>query len=411
MQGSSMPDMGVFNEKVVLQTVRRAPDGISQAEIAEASGLSRQAVSQIVRRLKDAGVLEVSGTAALARGKPRTLLRVVPSARHAGGIHVDPTGIAIVIADINGDVVARRDLGPPSGDAGQGGAHDLARIVDALEDLVSEAKLDAVSQLTGVGVAAPGGLDADRGLIDEPPWLPGWRHLAVTDALAAATGVDCRLEKDTLAALTAETWVSGRGGTVLYVYVGAGVGSALAVDGAVVRGASALAGEIGHLPTGLGDERCECGRIGCLGLLTDLDAVLRAARVRTRGAETLLDGARRLGSMAADGKERARASITTYGEALGAALRTLIGIHDPSTVILGGPVWGVLSPHLEDLVRDRALDGAHPSGRARIVSSQLGDDVGARGAACLMLDGALTPHRWGTAASGRPSLPRRGECP
>ena len=94
MRGSSMVDIGARNELVVLDAIRSDPDGSSQAEVIRRSGLSRQAVSLITRRLLERGIVETAGTLGGARGKPRTLLKVVPTALLAAGVH----GIAVVAA-------------------------------------------------------------------------------------------------------------------------------------------------------------------------------------------------------------------------------------------------------------------------------------------------------------------------
>ena len=90
MQGTTMLDLGQRNELIVLDAVRHAPEGTSQSEVVATSGLSRQAVSLITRRLREQGLIETDGTLAGSRGKPRTVLRVVPTARLAAGVHLDP---------------------------------------------------------------------------------------------------------------------------------------------------------------------------------------------------------------------------------------------------------------------------------------------------------------------------------
>lgn len=176
MRGSSMPDVGDYNEKVVPQNVRHRREGIAQVEIADHSGLSRQAVSLIVRRLLEAGRIEVAGTEPLARGKPRTLLRIAPRSLVAAGVHIDPVGITLVILDVAGEVLARRSLAAPSEDA----RADIGRIAQALSEAHAEVwsaghggNPGLVGGLLGIGVATPGAIDTARGRIVDPPWARG----------------------------------------------------------------------------------------------------------------------------------------------------------------------------------------------------------------------------------------------
>ncbi len=402
MRGSTMPDLGARNEMIVLQTIRHARDGISQSEIITRSGLSRQAVSLITRRLVDRGFVQTHGTVNTGRGKPRTVLRVTPGAQLAAGVHLDPAGTSVVIVDLLAQVLARRSLDPP-GDDPASDIEDVARALDSMQEEMRAAGFrgpggkDVAHLLQGIGVASPGGLNAARGVIVNPPWLPGWWDMPLGEMLEEATGLATVLDKDTNAALTAENWsyAGSAEETVLYIYVGAGIGSAVSSHGNVHRGATTQAGEIGHLPTGLDGRTCRCGRRGCLSLYTDVKALLDRARgvstPTTPETSSMLQSLTALADAAAGGDSAIAALVSEYGAALGEALRTLISVHDPDRVVIGGPYWGVLAPPTLPQVRERALRSDARGRHVEIVSSQLGEEVGAIGAATLFLERELSP--------------------
>lgn len=408
-----MTDIGEFNEKLVLQTIRSAPEGIGQSDVVRRSHLSRQAVSLITRRLLGDGLIEQAGRRISGPGKPHTLLRVVADARLAIGVHLDPAHITVVVCDLAARPVARATLEPPTEDP----QADIARIADAIGALTrslgarpsepvedpaerherSEAQeaLPAGRRLLGIGIAAPAGLDAEAGILRDPPWMPGWRDVPVVDALSAATGLPAMLDKDTNAALTGEIWSRhlDASQTVLYLYVGHGVGSAISANGAVHRGGTTQAGEIGHLPIGRGDDACNCGRYGCLCLYTDAPVLVRSARQAgvpvpdEAGMTAAIDA---LAAEAERGSEPAQEILAGHGRALGEAIRILAGIHDPQRIIIGGPTWPALRALAEQPAHAQVsqwLEGAH----ATMESSHLGDDIGAIGAACLFLDQELAP--------------------
>lgn len=397
-----MLDLGLRNELIVLDAIRRSPDGTSQSEVVHRSGLSRQAVSLITRRLCERGLIERDGTLAGSRGKPRTILRIVPSSLLAAGVHLDPAGISLVVVDLLAQVVTQRSLAPPTDDP----ADDVDRIAHALasvqEDLHGEGwrtpdGRDPVQAMLGIGVASPGGLDVRRGVVVDPPWLPGWRDVPLVQMLEGATDLPVVLDKDTNAALTAETW-SAAGHTeetVQYVYIGAGIGSAISTQGHPHHGSTTQAGEIGHLPTGLTGQRCVCGRHGCLSVYTDVVTVLETAT--TRGVPlpgphlSTLERLQGLVGASGAGDEVATRLLHEYAAALGEALRTLIDVHDPHRLVLGGPYWDTLSPVVLAEVEQRALFTLASPRTTRIVSSTLGDGVGALGAAALFLQRELSP--------------------
>lgn len=185
--------------------------------------------------------------------------------------------------------------------------------------------------------------------------------------------------------------------TVLYVYVGAGVGSAVSSGGRLHPGSTTQAGEIGHLPTGLPGPECPgCGRLACLSQSTDIAGILD--RARALGLDALSttdhrDGLRQLAELAEAGEDHARALLEGHGVALGEALRTLIGVHDPSLILIGGPSWRLLEPFALPPLRERALRAGGDDHGVRIAVSTIGDDVAAIGAAALYLSRELSPLR------------------
>ena len=412
MRGSSMTDIGAYNEKLVLQMIREAPEGIGQAEVVRRSNLSRQAVSLITRRLLAEGLVETAGRQVSGRGKPSTLLRVVADARLAIGVHLDPAYVSVVVCDLLARPLAGTRLPAPSDDPAQ----DIGQIGEAIDQLA--ARIGAVRPpqepgqerngrrlLLGVGIAAPAALDSTTGVVIDPPWIPGWRNVAVVDALQAATGLPCLLDKDTNAVLTGEIWTEHLPSdeTVLYIYVGHGVGSAVSGGRQVHRGGTTQAGEIGHLPIGRADRRCTCGRHGCLGLYTD--ALRLMQRAREAGVHLPADipvpqAMEAIGESAGAGHPGACSVIREHGAALGEALQILVGIHDPDRIIVGGPTWMHLREHGMPPIRE-ALAEWTQQGRAEPDSSRLGNEAGAVGAASLFLDQELAPET-PTAAAGQP---------
>ncbi|MCF1599354.1 winged helix-turn-helix domain-containing protein, partial [Streptomyces muensis] len=104
------------NTALVLDLLRTAgPEGISRLELAERTGLTPQAVSKITARLREDGLAAEAGHRASTGGKPRTVLRLVPEAGHAVGVHLDRDELTAVLCDLTGAVVAQRraplDLG------------------------------------------------------------------------------------------------------------------------------------------------------------------------------------------------------------------------------------------------------------------------------------------------------------
>ncbi|MEU1475897.1 ROK family transcriptional regulator [Streptomyces sp. NPDC005760] len=294
--GANLPALRSHNTALVLDLLRSAgAGGISRLELAERTGLTPQAVSKITGRLREAGLAVEAGHRASTGGKPRTVLRLVPGAGHAVGVHLDRDALRAVLVDLGGAVVAERcaalDLGGGAGAeavvavvAGEVGAlvEGVADgAVGAVVGLPGEGK-PALPSLLGVGIALPGPLDHTRGVLHRVTGFPEWDGFPLREALARRLGVPVAVDKDTNAAALGLA-VAGERGSFAYLHLGTGLGAGLVIGGAVHRGARTAAGEFGHQVVQLDGPPCGCGDRGCVEALC-LAAVARgdlpeAARV------------------------------------------------------------------------------------------------------------------------------------
>ncbi|MEU4954711.1 ROK family transcriptional regulator [Streptomyces lavendulae] len=285
--GVNLPALRGYNEALLLDLLRSAgAPGLGRAELAARTGLTPQAVSKITARLAAEGLVAEAGRGASTGGKPRTLLRLVPQARHGVGVHLDRDRIRAVRVDLAGGVVDEW-----SGPLDFGAGPDL--VVEAVLAAVVRvrARGEAAAPPVGVGVAAPGPLDWRSGVLGPVTGFPGWVGFPLREVLEARLGLPVALDKDTNAAVAAAGGPGGTGSCV-YLHVGTGLGAGLRLDGVVYRGARSAAGEFGHQVLRLDGPPCRCGGRGCLEVLC-LDAVARgdlagAARLLGEGAANLV---------------------------------------------------------------------------------------------------------------------------
>jgi predicted NBD/HSP70 family sugar kinase len=285
------------NAALVLDLLRTAgAGGISRLELAERTGLTPQAVSKITARLREDGLAAEAGRRASTGGKPRTVLRLVPEAGHALGVHLDRDELRAVLVDLDGAVVGERrralDLGAGAETVVEGVARAAGELVaDALRP--SGRALGDIPGLLGLGVALPGPLDHVRGVLHRVTGFPEWDGFPLRDALARRLGVPVVVDKDTNAAALGLA-LGGAGGdsrSFAYLHLGTGLGAGLVIGGGVHRGARTGAGEFGHQVIQLDGPPCTCGAHGCIEALC-LGAVARgdlaeAARVLGAGVANL----------------------------------------------------------------------------------------------------------------------------
>lgn len=399
-RGTNLPRMGDFNQAVILDAIRRSGSGLSRVELARATGLSAQTITNIARRLIEGDLVREAGKESRGPGKPRTILRLNPAGRFALGVHLDPTVMTFVMLDLTGAVVTRaRKRTPTVTDP----RRIIAHIASAINTLIHESGVDR-ERIAGLGIAAPGPIDSARGTVVDPPHLSGWHRVPLRDALAEATGLPALLDKDVTAAAVAEMWAGGPSGrgSFIFFYLGTGIGAGLVLHDEVVRGTSANAGEIGHIVTDPAGPPCFCGLRGCVAVTcmpqslveeAELLGVLDDSRI---GSDTRAVDRRfsQLCDAATGDNAVAREIIERSAVRVARAVAVLTNVLDVDRVVFGGPFWSRLSEHylhrIPELLEElRATRSIH---RVSVTGTGVGEDVGAVGAACLILDRTFTPH-------------------
>jgi fructokinase len=286
------------------------------------------------------------------------------------GVDLGGTKIEIGVLGPDGAFILRERHTSPVGDYDQ--------TVRAIRDLVAatESKLSAKGS---VGVGIPGAISPATGLVKNAnsTWLIG---RPFDRDLSAALARDVRVANDANCfALSEATDGAGRGKNVVFgVILGTGVGGGIVVDGKVLTGPNAVAGEWGHnpLPWPDSDETpgppCYCGKSGCIETWLAGPALQRQGR---RDPQSLA-------RLAQDGDAVAEAVLAAYERRLAKALAHLINILDPDIVVLGGGLSNLdrLYTNVQPLIARHAFSDAVAT---PIVKNHWGDSSGVRGAAWL----------------------------
>ncbi|WP_311380142.1 ROK family transcriptional regulator [Arthrobacter sp. ISL-72] len=399
-RGTNLPRMGDFNLTVILDAIRRSSGGLSRVELAQIVGLSPQTISNISRRLLDQNLIVEAGKEGSGPGKPRTILRLNPAGMYAVGVHLDPAVTTFVVLDLVGSVVRHSRINTP-------GASDpdgiIAIIATEIKDLVSASGVDP-EKIAGLGVAAPGPINLDEGTVVDPPLLLGWDHVPLRDALAEATGLSTLVDKDVTSAAVAETWAGGPSGSgsFIFMYMGTGIGCGIVLNDEVVRGTSGNAGEIGHIIVDPDGPSCDCGLRGCvksssipqvLVAQAESAGVLEVVR-HPSGALDIQESFAKLCDAADAGNTTAAGIIDHSAVLVARAVAVVTNTLDVERVVFGGPFWSLLAERYLDRVPDLLTENsaAREIHGIEVVGTGVGEDVGAVGAACLVLEHTLAPR-------------------
>jgi predicted NBD/HSP70 family sugar kinase len=328
-------------------------------------------VTKAVKPLLAAGYLVEGAEEIEGPGRPITPLTVNTERHYVLGVKVMEHELVGVVADPQGRVLSslRHPLRERTVD---GLLDDVALLTDALRAVEPE----FATETEGLGVCLGGHVDGRTGTLRYSPFF-AWRDVELATLLEARTGLATVVENDVNALAVAEQWF-GAGRDVdnfAVVTVGAGIGCGLIVDGALVHGASGMAGELGHVtvePDGL---ECRCGKRGCLETVASDESILHAIPGSPASIAEAVELAR-------SGDAAASAAFARAGDAIGRAVSTLVNLIEPERIVFSGE--GVVA---SDLLMDSvaAAIGRHAFGSAaeglEIVTRPLGDETWARGAA------------------------------
>lgn len=295
------------------------------------------------------------------------------------GIDLGGTKIEILALDDQGRELLRRRVPTP--------ARDYWATLAALVGLVRETET-TLGLKGSVGVGIPGAESLADGQVKNANSTCLIGHPLGRD-LEEALDRPVRLANDANCFALSEA-VDGAGqeaASVFGVILGTGVGGGIVLQGQVLVGANAIAGEWGHNPLpSPGSEdlplpTCYCGRRGCIETYLSGPGLL-ADYARQPGADPEIKDVAALASRATAGDPLAEAALGRYEARLARSLATVINVLDPEVIVLGGGLsnltrlyrtvprlWG---PHVfSDTVRTRLLPNRH------------GDSSGVRGAAWL----------------------------
>ncbi|MFZ1381187.1 MAG: ROK family transcriptional regulator [Scrofimicrobium sp.] len=344
------------NLSLVLSEIFAAGGGLSRADIAARTGLTRATVSRLVKDLLDAGLVEEEAPNGLHKqGRPSTPL--FPSSRVVVGIGLEVNvdhmqGMAI---DLSGEVI---DSFAVEGDFARSDPRQvLAELGEHANKLIGSLREQGIAELAGVVLGIPGIVDAPSGTVIYAPNL-NWRDVepfglmniegiegcpvsTYNDADLQAVCAAIELEADGIAP-----------SSFIYLSVDTGIGGAIFVDGSKMTGQCGWAGEIGHMSVDPEGPLCHCGARGCLETYAGWRSMAAASGINWRLGPTEM--ARRLEA----GDVKAHEAIESAGRAFGIALANAIKLLDILTVVLGNaaqPIAKWLMPALRKELDSRLL--------------------------------------------------------
>jgi N-acetylglucosamine repressor len=380
------------NSRLVLKAIY---DGgpISRADLSRATGLTAPTVSDVVSDLMEQGLVEEVGYGPSTGGKPPILLSVVDDSRHLIGLDLAREDFRGAVINLRGEIRHRMDL--PLGDRSRDAALALTyELVDALVEATD-------SPLLGIGIGAPGLVDAVNGVVRRAVNVD-WRDVPLRELLQGRYDLPVYVANDCQVAALAEFTFGQNEGIqdLVVINVGYGVGAGIILNGQLLHGSPCGAGEIGHIVVDPGGDRCQCGSFGCLETVTSSRAIIRRAQAIAQNdpqsqlhqfspsptAITLETICQALHA----GDESVGNLIQEVGRSLGLAAANLVGVLGSCRILFAGSVT-CFDQFLLDAVREEMMVRVFSplAKNTEIGLVTLGSDIVLLGASALLLPNEL----------------------
>ena len=281
------------------------------------------------------------------------------------GIDLGGSKIEGLVLDPSGREMARKRVPTPGADSPAFPPQEIyTAIVDTIAGLVAELATQAGADgSTAVGVGIPGEISPATGLVKNANSTCLIGHALDRD-LEAAMARPVRLANDADCFTISEaTDGAGQSSAIVFgVILGTGCGGGIAIDGKLLSGPNAIAGEWGHNPLpwpqvlDKTDERpgpdCYCGKQGCIETFVSgpgLERDFRSATGQSLPAAeivALAEAEDETADAAPGGVEgrnpdgdihnEARLALRRYEHRLARALAGVINVLDPDIIVLGG---------------------------------------------------------------------------
>lgn len=338
----------------------------TQAELARVTGLAPATVSNIVRELTAAHLVETDP----GSGRRGSAVRLARGAGLVAGVDFGHSHVAVAVGDLTGHLVAeeRRHLAA---------GHDHTEALG-----LAGTMLDAMAATHGpvrhVGLGLPAPVTND--VVRSSAIFPGWEDVDTRAAAEQQFGIPVHVENDAnLGALAEHRHGVGRGhDSSVFVKISSGVGAGIIIDNELFHGAGGTAGEIGHLTLDEQGPLCRCGSRGCLEAYTSTGTVqaMTAGQLPSADLDAIVDAARA-------GHVGAQRALEDAGLHLGWGLASIVNLLNPAIVVVGGDMARAGDLLLDSArvgLRRHALDSV---ALTPVLASELGERASLVGAVLL----------------------------
>jgi len=399
--------MQTDNKNTLLNLIRLYGP-VSRTKLADYISISIPAISNHVTELLEAGIIKEVGSKQSNGGRKAVLLDMNKEYGYTICIDFGQDIFRIAAININNEILEKRIL--PSKELGDKNT-GLIKIQSMIEEINQKISIHAT--LLGIGIGISGIINYQNNKLVIMPNLKEWENVDLVATFHDLFKVPVFIDDSARMMALWESVLPGNGRyqDLVFVSVGAGIGTGIIVSGKLLRGVNGGAGELGHIIVEEGGLPCGCGNRGCLEQYASVTSMVNRAKnaIKDGVMSSILTYANNdinqidsfcLEKALKDQDKLAYTIIIEAGNYLGIGLSKIVNLLNPEYIILGGGGMNISSIIFDELIRSANLRAMSTSMKHTKILVSSKEESGLLGTSIHVLDNIFKFNSCMHAASG-----------
>ncbi len=366
--GKNTVRMQLENRSTLLKLLRQN-NHICRKDLAELSGLTGAAVTNLIRDLIQAGLVSEDRNYSGQLNRNAVSLKINFERFYVVGVSLRRGRLSYGVSDLSGKLLDKQSI-----------LLELDEKVDEILTTLWESVAEYINdplykgKIVGIGISVPGPINLEKGEISYLTNMPGWKAIPIKKFLEERSSLPVILDDAANAAALAEKWFGcGREyHNIISILVSKGVGAGIILNDQIYHGAFGFAGQVGHVSLDVNGPLCGCGNRGCLELYCSTLALVKKAQ-DIYGYD-LVSGFNIIRERVAEGDKKLSELVVESGKYLGYAIVNLANAFNPELVVINGDMTdfgAIWFDSVKKAVAERLLPEA--AAKLKIESSTLTD--------------------------------------
>ncbi len=396
MNSESILENRKYYQRNKILSVIRFQKNVSRYDIKKSTSYSMTTVLSVIEDMLKEGLIYEEECDEIRVGRKPVWLRLNPQGGYFVGLEFNSRTMHCVILDFTGRIIYTKEREISERNSCAGAIIDMIKgsIRDALESLGGRRE-----KVLGIGLGIPGYSDKHRGVAISYTHLKGWENVPVKQIVEEEFGYPCYMDNNVNGMIYAYKYLvyNGRCEDMLFISIRTGARVMPVINNMPVSSVSGSPGELGHIKVGGGSRLCSCGKYGCLNTEVSDYAIVSKIKdgIRVHRFQRILEMAGgSIGSITIEHfVEAAKAGdadslelLEQVGGFIGDTIAMLVNIFAPRKIVIYGELARIGEPFLK-ILRKRVEENSIRENYSglEIMSSTMGRDLGAVGAAALVM--------------------------